>query len=58
MMYFKQVRIPMYNEAGTAIDAKGFCKGLQSYLKKAPFMITNKLMTKGLGQASIVLGEK
>jgi len=58
MMLFKQVRIPLYNEAGTAIDAKGFCKGLQSYLKKAPFMITNKLMMKGLGQASIVLGEK
>jgi hypothetical protein len=58
MMLFKQVRIPLYNEAGVAIDAKGFCKGLQSYLKKAPFMITNKLMMKGLGQASIVLGEK
>ena len=58
MMLFKQVRIPMYDEAGKAIDAKGFCKGLQSYLKKPPFEITNKLMTKGLGQASIVLGEK
>jgi hypothetical protein len=58
MMLFKQVRIPMYNEAGVAIDAKGFCKGLQSYLKKIPFEITNKLMMKGLGQASIVLGEK
>lgn len=58
MMLFKQVRIPMYNEAGVALDAKGFCKGLQTYLKKAPFLITNKLMMKGLGQASIVLGEK
>jgi hypothetical protein len=58
MMLFKQVRIPMFNEAGVAIDAKGFCKGLQSFLKKDPFLITNKLMMKGLGQASIVLGEK
>lgn len=58
MMLFKQVRIPIFNEAGVAIDAKGFCKGLQSYLKKEPFLITNKLMVKGLGQASIVLGEK
>jgi hypothetical protein len=58
MMLFKQVRIPIYNEAGDPIDARGFCKGLQSYLKKAPFEITNKLMMKGLGQASIVLGEK
>lgn len=58
MMLFKQVRIPLYNESGTAIDARGFCKGLQKYLKKEPFLITNKLMTKGLGEASIVLGEK
>ncbi len=58
MMLFKQVRIPMFNEAGVALDAKGFCKGLQSFLKKEPFLITNKLMMKGLGQASIVLGEK
>lgn len=58
MMLFKQVRIPMYNEAGVAIDAKGFCKGLQKFLKEPPYSITNKLMMKGLGQASIVLGEK
>jgi hypothetical protein len=58
MMLFKQVRIPIYNEAGVAIDAKAFCKGLQNYLKKEPFLITNKLMTKGLGQVTIVLGEK
>ena len=58
MMLFKQVRIPMYNEAGVAIDAKGFCEGLQKFLKEPPYSITNKLMMKGLGQASIVLGEK
>lgn len=58
MMLFKQVRIPMYNEAGIALDARGFCKGLSSYLKKAPFEIINKAMVKGLGEASIVLGEK
>ncbi len=58
MMLFKQVRIPLYDAAGVAIDARGFCKGLQKYLKSEPFNITNKLMTKGLGQATIVLGEK
>ena len=58
MMLFKQVRIPMYNEAGTAIDARGFCKELQNFLKKPPFAITNKLMMKGLGESSIVLGDK
>lgn len=58
MMVFNQVRIPIYNETGVAIDARSFCKGLQNYLRKPPFSITNKLMTQGLGQATIVLGEK
>lgn len=58
MMLFEQVRIPLYDESGKAIDARGFCKGLQNYLKNPPFSITNKLMTQGLGQATIVLGDK
>jgi hypothetical protein len=40
------------------MDAKAFLKGLQTMLKNAPYSITNKLMTKGLGQATLVLGEK
>ncbi len=58
MMLFEQVRIPLYDATGKAIDARGFCKDLQKYLKDAPFSITNKLMMKGLGQATIILGEK
>ena len=58
MMYIEQVRIPLYNETGKAIDARGFCKGLQTYLKNPPYSIVNKLMMKGLGQATIVLGDK
>lgn len=58
IMFFEQVRIPLYDESGKAIDARGFCKGLQTYLKNPPFNITNKLMTQGLGQATIILGDK
>ncbi|OFX39501.1 MAG: hypothetical protein A2X08_09935 [Bacteroidetes bacterium GWA2_32_17] len=58
MMYIEQVRIPLYDETGKAIDARGFCKGLQTYLKNPPYSIVNKLMMKGLGQATIVLGDK
>ena len=54
MMLFEQVRIPLFDEAGKAVDARGFTKGLQKYLAAAPFTIVNKLMTKGLGQAVIV----
>lgn len=58
MMLFEQVRIPLYDETGKAIDARGFVKGLQNYLKNPPYSIVNKLMMKGLGQAVIVLGGK
>lgn len=58
MMLFEQVRIPLYDASGKATDARGFCKDLQKYLTAAPFTITNKLMMKGLGQATIVLGDK
>jgi hypothetical protein len=58
MMLFEQVRIPLYDANGKAIDARGFLKGLQDFLKNAPYSIPNKLMMKGLGQAVIVLGEK
>ena len=58
MMLFEQVRIPLYDASGKATDARGFCKELQKYLTAAPYTITNKLMMKGLGQATIVLGDK
>lgn len=57
MMLFEQVRIPLFDANGKAIDAKGWAKGLQKYLKET-YKIDSKLMTKGLGQASIVVGEK
>jgi hypothetical protein len=58
MMLFEQVRIPLYDASGNATDARGFCRDLQTFLTAPPFNITNKLMMKGLGQATIVLGEK
>ena len=57
-MSFENVRIPLYDATGKAIDARQFLKGLSETLKKPPFSITNKLTTKGLGQATIILGEK
>lgn len=57
-LLFEQVRIPMYNAAGKAIDCKDFCKELQKYLNSSPFNITTKLVKKGLGQTWIIFGEK
>jgi hypothetical protein len=57
MMLFKGVRIPMYDTNNKAINARDWAKGLQSMLKEK-FSITSKLMTQGLGQAQLVIGEK
>jgi hypothetical protein len=58
MMLFEQVRIPIFDANGKALDARGFCKGLQTFLKNPPYNLTSKLMMKGLGQATIVVGDK
>ena len=58
MIRFEQVRIPIYDSNNRAIDARQFAKGLQKYLKSNPFNFGVKLMTRGLGEAILVLGEK
>lgn len=57
MMFFEQVRIPLYDANNKAVDARGWLKGLQKMLKEK-HLIESKLMMKGLGQAQLVLGEK
>jgi hypothetical protein len=58
MMYFEQVRIPLNETNGRAIDARSFCRNLQNYLKSDPYNIVSKLAMKGLGQVTLILGEK
>lgn len=58
MALFEQVRIPLFNEKGRAIDARRFVRGLSKVLKAAPYSIPNKLVMKGLGRATIILGGK
>lgn len=55
---FEQVRIPLYDDKNKALDARDFGKKLQKHLKAAPYNFEVKLMTRGLGEAILVLGEK
>ena len=57
-MQLEQVRIPIKDERGISLDARGFANQLRKYLRKEPFNITSKVITRGLGEAMIVLGEK
>lgn len=55
---FEQVRIPIYDTTGKAMDADAFIRNLRKYLAAPPFNITSKVMIKGLGRTQLVLGEK
>lgn len=55
---FEQVRISLYDKNNQAMDARMFARGLQKFLKAPPFNFEVKLMTRGLGEAILVLGEK
>jgi len=57
MMIFEQVRIPLFDESGRAIDARRWAGYLRKYLKDS-FQIDAKLMMRGLGQSQLVLGDK
>jgi hypothetical protein len=58
MALFEQVRIPLYNDEGNAIDARRYVRDLSKFLSSAPYNIANKLVMKGLGRATIILGSK
>ena len=55
---FEQVRIPLFDEKGKAMDARSFATNLRKYLQQPPFNITSKVIIRGLGEAVLVLGEK
>ena len=57
-MIYESVRIPMFDEKNTALNAKSFAKPLKDLLQAPPFNITTKLVEKGLGEVWLLLGEK
>lgn len=54
---FEQVRISLYDKDGIAIDARQFVIELKKYLQSSPLNIESKLITRGLGEAILILGE-
>lgn len=55
---FEQVRIPLQDEKGRALDARAFATKLRKYLQQAPYNISSKVIIRGLGEAVLILGEK
>ena len=57
-MRFEQVRIPLYDDKGRAVDARSYARNLRKYLRDEPYEIESKLLTRGLGEVVLILGEK
>ncbi|MEE1098458.1 MAG: DUF6175 family protein [Alistipes sp.] len=58
-MQFDDVRIPIYDDRGRSIAAVNFARELMRYLRSAPCNIAKiKLMNQGLGQATLIIGDK
>lgn len=55
---FEQVRVPVVDQKGNAMDARAFATALRKHLQKAPYNITSKVIIRGLGEAIVILGEK
>ena len=55
---FEQVRIPLKDKDGKAMDARAFATSLRKHLQKPPYNITSKVIIRGLGEAILILGEK
>ncbi len=55
---FEQIRIPLFDEKGKAVDARSFVTGLRKHLAREPYNIPAKVMLRGLGEANLILGEK
>ena len=55
---FNQVRIQLYDERGSAMDAKRLVNQLRKFIKAQPYGIVSKDITRGLGNGIIILGEK
>ncbi len=55
---FEQVRIPLKDSKGGAMDARAFANSLRKYLQKPPYNITSKIVIRGLGESILILGEK
>ncbi len=55
---FEQVRIPLYDANGRAMDTQRFARELRRMLQGEPYNIPVKIMNRGLGKAILVLGEK
>lgn len=57
-LVFEQVRIPLYDERGRAMDTRRWIRSLRSELRQPPFSQDCKIYSRGLGEVWLIIGEK
>lgn len=57
-LIYEQVRIPLYNEKGLAMDTYAFARNMARYFKAAPYNLPVKVINQGLGRCQLIFGEK
>jgi hypothetical protein len=55
MMEFEQVRIPLFNDKGRAVDTRGWARGLVNEIKNTGGFTGTKLKMRGLGEATVFI---
>lgn len=56
-LQYEQVRIPIYNDKGLAMDTHTFARNMARYFKAAPYNIPVKVVNQGLGRCVLIFGE-
>ena len=54
---FSQVRIPMYDASQRAMDARGYGRQIQRFLRATPINVKARIVTRGLGHVMLICGE-
>lgn len=57
-LQYEQVRIPLYNNNGQAMDTYAFARNIARFFKAAPYNIPVKTVNQGLGKCLLIFGEK
>jgi len=58
LMNLEEVKIPVLDNKSKGVDARSFIRNLQNFLKEAPYSIPSKIISTGIGDATIILGDK
>lgn len=58
LLAYEQIRIPLYNESGIAIDTEGWVRPLRNILRGEPYNLRVRMQNWGLGKVILIIEDK